>query len=172
LAEALFDLRDKLDQTRREQKRETTENTTSSTEESWTVVVFNFKNWGEALEKQKIGERFSGFILNSLLDRHLNAKQMDEEPQYLPTRSGMVNPDLRKYSEFIPFFAIAGFVANENEQEIESTIRVFSIDSNQRMRPLLVNEVSFSYNAEEMRLAAKQAAENIRDVINRKLDVA
>ena len=128
LADALLNLLDQVRGTNLKKGHKRTRQPTAKTATSWTIAVFNFRNWGEAVEKEKLGQRFSGFILNSLLEMQLNTKQMNEEPQYLPSRSSMGEPDLRKYADLIPWIAVDGFVANDKEGTIDASIRVTSVD--------------------------------------------
>jgi len=167
LAEALVKLREQVHKPNGRKSLNRKPSRSGSTKPRWTVAVFNFENWGKAVEQDNLGQRFSELILNSLLELHLDATQMNEEPQYLPTRGFMgENVDLRKYVDLIPFIAVVGSVQNEATDKISASIRVTRLGTNREMRLLLVNEVSFRNSPDEMRKAARLTAKRIRSVVN------
>jgi hypothetical protein len=134
---------------------------------NWKIQVYHFENWGRTLDEDKIGQRFSGLILDELLRLDLTANAADEPPpaglirDIIATRMPTPAKVDEEYKEKAPFISVAGFVEEEGTNEFVVHVRVSAIDSDLRILTVLVDEIKLSKTRKEMDSVAKSLAERI-----------
>lgn len=141
----------------------------------WKVKVFDFMNYGGRMQKERMGELFSGFILNSLIKLNLNAVRINTKNpeyeyeklilEYFPTRGFQPTINWEEYSEYMPFIAIVGFVSQIDQEKFQATVRVATFTSIRNVDTQMVEEVVCSNQPDNMREEAHKIAEKINATI-------
>lgn len=135
---------------------------------AWSVKVFHFKNYDGRMERERIGERFSAFILDALIQLDLAAGGVDAtEPNYIPMRSPEPTVDWAEYADFMPFVGIIGFVAPAGDERFHSSIRVAAITGPAQVQTRRVEQIECAYDTPSMLRSAQEVAARIRDEITR-----
>ncbi len=132
---------------------------------NWKIKVFNFKNYSQQMEQEHLGERFSGIILNSLLQFNIDAGKIAEEPVIIPMRSNEPMIDWSEYEKYLPFIAIIGFLSPIDKNNIKANIRVVSVTSIVKAQPILIKEVNSGTKPDDMRESAEEIAKIIKTEI-------
>jgi hypothetical protein len=135
--------------------------------DKWTIKVYDFVNDTNDSEHNKIGNRFPGFILDDLINHHLEAKTRDNKKmdiRLLGTRGGMAPDAFRELRAMAPAICIAGYV-DEADNLYEIHIRIiWAIADGELVDPdtRFVRTYQITKQLYNMKLVALQAASDIR----------
>jgi hypothetical protein len=105
----------------------------SDNNKSWRLRVFDFRNFGDQVEKRRIGERFSEYLLDSLLNidtkiigtKDIQGVKGSRIMRTIPTRLPPATIHLRDgLSELVPFFAVLGTVEDNTQDSFTARIKL------------------------------------------------
>lgn len=128
---------------------------------SWQLRVYNFNNYGESAENEKIGERFSEMILQALLQNEINAIKGDREQiEIIPGRSGENAFLKREYQYLAPLIMITGSVIDSGDK-FTAYVRVTSINRSASLRLLMASGYKVEKKINKMESVADIATKQI-----------
>jgi hypothetical protein len=136
----------------------------------WTIKVYDFTNIGDSADKNKIGEKFSGQILDNLLKEQFQAQKGKIYDSHFKgagiiTIRGDSGTDERKYPT--PYITVYGTIQddfNSGDYLLDLRVAAFSSDQPQKNGPsvpLLINEYHISGDEEHMKDVSKTISDKL-----------
>jgi hypothetical protein len=129
----------------------------------WTVKVNEFQSYGERAEKARIGGRFPGPILDTMLLRKYNATIGQLNVLSFRSGPGFETKDVKDY---VPLIVVTGYV-QESKQGYEADVRVVALEKlsfpdNSQVGGETIAVKSYPFAGEEdMKETARQAGEDV-----------
>jgi len=139
----------------------------------WKIRVYHFDNFSFEASQQRLGERFSGLILNNLLNMSLNAKRnmslnaKRDMTQVIPMRSSTPVKIMKEYEELAPYISINGFIEDKDKDTFIVHVRVSKIYSTQEIETFLTKEYTITCDYVEMRKKSMLVTDDIYNSIPR-----
>ena len=115
------------------------------------IIVFNFSNWGERVNKEYIGQKISDIILDNLIKYGINVEQSKGiEPKFQivgtrpPEESAATFYFNENFRKMAPFIFIVGCVKAYEKDRYNIIVRIGRLNTNLKINYVMLKKYKLS----------------------------